>query len=112
MNDAAIDFLAKKITGLQVIQHELTHIYTGITDLDLADEIRGKLTSLNATLFALQSALNSLKASTAVVPKPSDNEINGLTSALQQLDAYVRNDENVHMALNYLMQVMTLINQA
>ncbi len=112
MNDAAIDFLTKKVTGLQVIQHELTAIYTGTTDLDLADEVREKLTSLNATLFALQSALNSIKAAADVVPAPSDDEIQALTSALKQLDAYVRNDASVHMALNYLTQVMNLINRA
>lgn len=112
MNDTAIDFLMKKIRALQVIQQELTRIYTGTVDLDLADEIRCKLTSLNTTLFAMQSALNSLQASSSIVPPPGDDNVQSLTSALRQLDAYVRNDANVHMALNYLSQVLTLVNQA
>src|SRR5690348_13199374 len=107
MNEAAIDFLNKRVTALQVIQHELTRIYTGITDLDFADQVRAELTSLNTELFALQSALNSLKASADPVPPPGDDEIQSLTSALKQLDAYVRDDAHVQMALNYLTQVAT-----
>lgn len=111
-NDAALKFLTDKITGLQVISQELSRIYTGITDLNEADRVRSKVTGINEILFALQSARNSLEASTNVVPPPDPARIQDLTKALQQLDAYVRSDQNIHMALNYLTQVSDLIKGA
>lgn len=108
-NEAAIEFLTGKITGLRVIQQELSRIYTRITNLDFADDVRQRLTSLNQTLFALESARNSLDTTANEVEPPSENRVEALTHALRQLDAYVRNDQNIHMALNYLTQVASLI---
>jgi hypothetical protein len=111
-NEAAIQFLAGKITGMQVIRQELTRIYTSIIDLDLADEVRQRITSLNETLFALESTRNSLEAAENVIPPPPEDRVQALGSALRQLDAYVRNDQNIHMAMNYLTQVASLIRSA
>lgn len=111
-NDKAIEFLTGQITGLRVIQQELSRIYTGITNLDFADDVRQRLTSLNQTLFALESARNSLEATTKAVTAPSQARFTALALALHQLDAYVRNDQNIHMAINYLEQVSSLINAA
>ena len=111
-NEAALQFLTNKITGLQVVRQEMNRIYTGITDLDQADQVRARITSLNEMLFALQSARNSLQAATKVVPPPEEARVQALTQALRQLDAFVRSDQNIHMALNYLTQVANLIKQA
>ncbi|SRR5258707_206743 len=111
-NEAALKFLTDKITGLQMISQELTRIYTGVTDLDLADQVRAEVTSVNQLLFTLQSARNSLEAASDPVPPPDDARLEALTVALHQLDAYVRSDQNIHMALNYLTQVASLINNA
>ena len=51
-NEAKIQFLTDKITGLKAIQQELTHLSGRITDLDLADRVRAQLSNLNETLFA------------------------------------------------------------
>jgi hypothetical protein len=111
-NEETIQFLTKKITGLQVVQQEMTRLFTTTGDLDLADQIRSRLTSLNETLFALQSARNSLVAASNVVPPPDEGRVEALTSALRQLDTFVRSDQNIHMALSFLTQVAGLINQA
>jgi hypothetical protein len=111
-NEEAIRFLTQKITGLQVVQQEMTRIYTSIKDLDEADDVRSQLTSLNEILFALQSARNSLQAATNVVPPPDANRVKALTDALRQLDGFVRSDQNIHLALNFLTQIADLIKQA
>jgi hypothetical protein len=111
-NEATIAFLTDKITGLRVIQQELSRIYTSITNLDFADDVRQRLTSLNQTLFALNSARNSLEATVNEVEPPSKKRVETLADALRQLDAYVRNDQNIHMALNYLTQVASLIRSS
>jgi hypothetical protein len=111
-NELAIRFLTEKITGFEVIQQEMTRIYTRITDLDLADQVRGRLTNLNTMLFALQSARNSLEAASNEVPPPDNERIQALNNALRQLDAFVRSDQNIHMALSFLTQVASLIRQA
>jgi hypothetical protein len=111
-NEEALQFLTKQITGLQMISQELSRIYTGITDLDLADEVRSQVTSINEVLFALQSARNSMEAASTVIQPPSEDRVQALMTALHQLDAYVRSDQNIHMALNYLTQVASLIRGA
>ncbi|MDX6270651.1 MAG: hypothetical protein QOD28_1874 [Acidobacteriota bacterium] len=110
-NGEAIKFLTSKIIGLEVIQRELSHIYTGVTNLDFSDDVRQRLTSINQMLFALESARNSLEAAESVSPPPV-SRIQALEVALSRLDAYVRNDQNIHMALAYLDQVADLINAA
>jgi len=111
-NEEARQFIAQQVTALRITVQELTKIYLGIADLDLADTVRSQITDINQTLFAFESALNSLDAATAVIPPPSEARIQALTAALRQLDAYVRNDENIHMALSYLTQVAGLISAA
>ncbi|MDQ1592889.1 MAG: hypothetical protein QOG71_3516 [Pyrinomonadaceae bacterium] len=108
-NEEAIRFLTNKIIGLEVIQRELSHIYTGLTNLDFSDDVRQRLTSVNQMLLALESARNSLEAAESVPPPPA-SRVKSLEVALQRLDAYVRNDQNIHMALAYLDQVANLIN--
>ena len=111
-NEAALEFLVKKITGLEIVQHELTRLYTITVDLDQADAIRQRVTSLNELLFALRSARNSIEASNSVVTPPEASRVQALEQALHQLDAYVRSDDHIHMALNYLSQVASMLNQA
>jgi len=107
-NEVALKFLNDQITALRVISQELTRIYLGLTDLDVADEFRGRITNLSQLLFALESARNNLEAAEPI-PPPSAERIAALENALKQLDAYVRSDQNVHMALNYLTQLATLV---
>jgi hypothetical protein len=109
-DEDARQFLAKQITALRIVTQELTRIYTGLIDLDLADRVRSQITEINETLFALESAQNNLDAAANVVPPPTDARILALSNALRQLDAYVRSDENIHMALNYLTQVAEMIS--
>jgi predicted O-methyltransferase YrrM len=112
MNEEAIRFLTEQITGMRVIRQELTQIYTSTIDFNLADNIRQRLTSYNEILFALESTRNSLIVASTVVPPPSQGRIEALTRALRQLDNYVRSDQNIHMALNYLTQVADMISEA
>jgi hypothetical protein len=111
-NEEAIRFLTNKITGLQVVQQEMSRLFTTTGDLDLADRIRSRLTSLNETLFALESTRNSLVAASNVVPPPDEGRVKALTNALRQLDTFVRSDQNIHMALSFLTQVADLLKQA
>jgi hypothetical protein len=104
-NTAALQFIAQKITGLQVVQQALTNLYTQATDLDISDAIRAQLTRLNEELFALQSERNAMADTSNVVPPPAPGEIQALNDILKHLDAYVHTDQNVHMAINYLQQV-------
>ena len=107
-NEVALKFLNEQITALRIIQQELTRIYLTLTDPDVADEFRPRITNLEQLLFALESARNNLEAAEPI-PPPSAERLAALESALKQLDAYVRSDQNVHMALNYLTQVANLI---
>jgi len=56
-----------------------------------------RITNLSQLLFALESARNNLEAAEPI-PPPSAERIAALENALKQLDAYVRSDQNVHMA--------------
>lgn len=109
-NEVALKFLTDKITALRAVVQELTRIYLSITDLNDADEVRMRITGLNQLLFALESARNNLEAASDPIPPPTDERIANLEKALRQLDAYVRSDQNVHMALNYLTQVAELVS--
>jgi hypothetical protein len=109
-NETALKFLNDKITALRVIQQELTRIYLSITDLNVADQFRSEISSLNLVLFALESARNSLQAAADPIPPPSDDRILALENALRQLDGYVRSDDNIHQALDFLMQIANLVN--
>lgn len=112
MNEVALRFLTAQITALQLISQELGRIYAGITDLNVSDRFRAEITSINELLFALKSARNFLEAASEPIPPPSPERIAALESALRQLDAYVRSDQNVHMALNYLVHVADLVNNS
>lgn len=111
-NEAALKFVNEKITAMKAISQELTQIYLSLTDLNEADRFRAKITSINELLFALESARNNIEAAADPVPPPSQERIAALQAALQQLDGYVRSDQNIHMALNYLNQVATMVTTA
>jgi hypothetical protein len=111
-NEVALKFLTDKITALRAISQELTRIYLGLTDLDEADQFRAEVTSVNQLLFALESARNNLEAGSDPIPAPSADRLTALENALRQLDAYVRSDQNIHMALNYLTQVSNLVTSS
>lgn len=108
-DEDVLELLNKQITAMQVIQQEFTHIYVVCTDLDDSDEIRSNLTDINQQLFVLQTQANQLRDATAVVSAPTQGEVDDIEKGLNQLDAYVRNDANFHMAINYLMQVAALV---
>ena len=112
MNDAAIDFVTKKVAALETIQQNLKDILASTTDLEVADDVRGDLSSVNTQLFALKTALNNLKASQTPVSPPSDAQIQSLTDALRQLDGLVREDAQIQMSLSLLTQLATAISQA
>jgi len=111
-NEAALKFLNDKITAMRAISQELTQIYLSITDLDEADQFRTEVTSVDQLLFALESGRNNLAAAADPIPPPSTERITALENALRQLDAYVRSDQNIHMALNYLTQVANLVTSS
>jgi hypothetical protein len=111
-NEAALKFLDEKITALQMINQELTNIFMSTGDLDLADSIRADITSQNQVLFALRSARNSLAATANEVPPPSEARVEALTAALRRLDGFVRSDQNIQSALDFLNGVANLISKA
>jgi Mg2+ and Co2+ transporter CorA len=108
-NEATINFLTAKITGLEIIKHELSRIFLNISDLDEADAVRREITRLNQLLFTLQSIRNSLAATANEVPPPSEEQVAALTDALRRLDGFVSSDQNIRTALNFLTQVATVI---
>lgn len=112
MNDAAIDFVTKKIAALETIQQNLKDILASITDLEVADDVRGDLSSVSMQSFALKTALNNLRASQTLVPAPSDAQIQSLADALRQLDGFVRDDAQVQLSLDLLTQLATAIAKA
>jgi len=108
-NEAALDFITNKITGLEIIKQELSRMFLNTTDLNLADDIRREITRLNQLLFTLESMRNSLVATANEVPPPPAARIAALTDALRQLDSFVSGDQNVQAALTFLTQVAGLI---
>ena len=111
-NETARDFLMSQITALNITVQELTRIFSSTGDLDLADRIRSRITDINQQIFAFQSALNSLNAAGGIIPPPSPQRVAALNAALRQLDGFVRNDQNLHAALNFLTQVASAIGSA
>ena len=111
-NEAALKFLNEKITALQIIAQELRRLHMKTSDLDLADEIRADITSLNPVLFALESAQNSLQATENEVPPPSDARVEELTAALKRLDKFVTSDQNIKAAVDSLIDIANLIRSA
>lgn len=110
-NEDARQFIANQITGLRITVQELTRIHLSTGDLNLADRLRSKITDINQTIFALESAFNSLNAA-IVVPPPSPERIAILTAALRQLDAFVRSDQNIQQAISFLTQLADQISTA
>ena len=110
-NEEARKFIANQITGLRITVQELTRLHLSTGDLNLADRLRSKITDINQTIFAFESALNSLNAA-IVVPPPSPDRIANLTAALRQLDGFVRNDQNIQQAISVLTQLADVISSA
>lgn len=108
-NEAAINFLTEKITGLEIIRQELSRIFLNISNPNRADAVRVEITRVNQMLFALQSMRNSLEATANEVPPPSQARIEALTAALRRLDAFVSSDQNIQTAVNFLTQVASAI---
>ena len=108
-NEAALDFITNKITGLEIIKQELSRIFLNLSDLNRADVVRREITRLNQLLFTLESMRNSLAATANEVPPPSQARIAALTDALRRLDRFVSSDQNIQTALNFLTQVASVI---
>lgn len=111
-NEAAINFLTEKITGLQIIRQELSRIFLNINDLNRADLVRVQITRVNQMLFTLQSMRNSLEATANEVQPPSPARIARLTNSLRQLDAFVSSDQNIQTAVSFLTQVANAIQSS
>jgi hypothetical protein len=104
-NEAALNFINDKLTGLEIIKQELSRMFLNTTDLDLADDIRREITRINQVLFTLESMRNSLAATANEVPPPPPERIAALTDALHRLDTFVSGDQNIQAALNFLIEV-------
>lgn len=104
-NEAALNFINDKITGLEIIKQELSRMFLNTTDLDLADDIRREITRLNQVLFTLESMRNSLAATANEVPPIPPERVAALTDALHRLDTFVSGDQKIQAALNFLIEV-------
>jgi hypothetical protein len=111
-NEALKKFLSDKVAGFQAIQDKLTQLEDQTTDLDSLDDIRMQRSSDRDTLFALQSALNSVDAAENEIPPPPDDQVRVVADALTQLDAFVVGDQDVHAVLGFLQGVANQIGQA
>jgi len=111
-NEAALNFINEKITGLQIIKQEMSRIFLNTTDLDQADDIRREITRLNQLLFTLESMRNSLAATAHEVPPPPEARIAALTDTLRRLNSFVSGDQNIQTALNFLTQVADAIRNS
>jgi hypothetical protein len=111
-NEAALNFITNKITGVEIIKQELSRVFLNTTDLDQADDIRREITRLNQLLFTLESMRNSLAATANEVPPPPAERIAALTDALRRLDSFVSGDQNIQAVLNFLTQVADAIRTA
>jgi len=104
-NEATLDFITNKITGLEIIKQELSRIFLNTTDLDIADDIRREITRLNQMLFTFESMRNSLAATANEVEPPSQARIEELTDALRRLDSFVSGGQNIQSVVNFLTEV-------
>jgi hypothetical protein len=109
-NEAALNFITNKITGLEIIKQELSRMFLNTLDLDQADDIRREITRLNQMLFTLESMRNSLAATANEVPPPTPARIEELTNALRRLDSFVSGDQNVQAVLTFLTQLADVIH--
>ena len=108
-NEAMLNFLTEKITALQLITQELGRVFLSISDLNQADAVRTQITSINQLLFALQSARNNIEATEDEVPPPTDDRVQRLEQALQQLNGFVSGDQNVQATVNLLTNLANAI---
>jgi|SRR5215212_6809276 len=108
-NEAALNFITDKITGLEIIKQELSRMFLNTTDLNQADDIRRDITRLNQVLFTFESMRNSLAATANEVSPPPPARIAALTDVLRRLNSFVSGDQNIQTALNFLIQVAGVI---
>jgi hypothetical protein len=108
-NEAVLKFIDDQIAALELVKQELSRIFFSTTDLDFADKVRARITSLNPVLFTMKSTRNTLEATANEVPPPSAARIQALTAALQRLDGFVTNDQNLQAALTFLTDVANTI---
>ena len=111
-NEDPRQFIMSQITALRITVQELTRIFSRTGDLDFADRIRADITDINQQIFAFESALNSLNAAGGIIPPPSAQRVAALNAALRQLDGFVRSDQNLHAAIDFLTQVASAISSA
>ncbi len=93
--------LRQKIDALEIVRQELRNIYLTTTDLELADDLRRRINALSEEIDTLRMLRDRANAS-SIIPAPDEERIRG---ALQQLDNFVRADQTIHSAINFLMQV-------
>jgi hypothetical protein len=108
-NEAALKFIDDQIAALELVKQELSRIFFSTTDLDFADKVRARITSLNPVLFTMKSTRNTLEATAHEVPPPSAARIQELAAALQRLDGFVTNDQKLQAALTFLTDIATTI---
>lgn len=96
--------LRREITALEIIRSELRHYYATTRDISIAADLRQRHAELSERIDLARAILDRFRSSGVLTPlTPEERERQ--TKALADLDQYIRDDENIHTSISYLMQV-------
>lgn len=103
-DDEAIVALRREIRVLETILQEIRHLYFVTPDFATAGEIRQRDAEVSEKLEVLRMRLSRARASGDVRPRTKAEQRRQI-KALEKLDRYVRNDQQIQQSITYLMQI-------
>ena len=96
--------LRREITALEIIRSEIRHYYAITSDLDLAAELRRRDAELSERIDLARAILDRFRSSGVLTPLTTEEREQQIKT-LADLDRYIRDDENIHTSIRYLMQI-------
>ena len=96
--------LRREITALEIIRNELRHYYATTREITIASDLRQRDAELSERIDLARAILDRFRSSGILAPLTAE-ERQRQEKALADLDQYIRDDENIHTSISYLMQI-------
>ena len=103
-DDERIVALRREIRVLEAILQEIRHLYFVTTDFETAGDLRHRDAELSEQIEVLRMRLSRARASGEIKPRTKAEQRRQI-KALEKLDRYVRNDQQIQQSITYLMQI-------
>ena len=103
-DDDRIVALRREIRVLETILQEIRHLYFVTTDFETAGDIRHRDAEVSEQIDVLRMRLSRARASGVIKPRTKAEQRRQI-KALEKLDRYIRNDQQIQQSITYLMQI-------